>query len=114
MLDFYQQVFTIPGTLAANHVFTCKVPIGTTITHVSFSNSSANAGTLDIGNAADDDCYLDAFTAGVSGTPHNTGRSGFVGGEYPHVAQSEVLVITVTDHASHMANVCVVLSFEAG
>ena len=66
MLRTFQQVYTIDGALAANHVFTFKAPYDMQIVHVSLSNSSANAGTFDLGPSTDADGYKDGATFGVS------------------------------------------------
>jgi hypothetical protein len=115
----FQQTFVIPGALAANHVFTWTLPHNAQLVHASLVNSSANAGTLKIGDSSDDDAYLAAENFGVSGTPVEVSTpAGFDGataaGAYPHIADGTVMKITVTDHASHMANVCVVLTWSEG
>jgi hypothetical protein len=100
--------------LAANHTFNFTVPEDCSLAHVSACNSSANKGTLKIGSTSDDDLYLTATDFGVSGTPAEVGWSGFVGGQSPHLLKGTVVSILVTDHASHMANVYVVLTFQKG
>lgn len=109
-----QQTYTIPGTLAANHIFSFKAHADLTLQHASLVNTSANAGTLKIGSASDDDAHLEATNFGVSSTPAVVGRSGFVGGQFPRIQKGEVVKLTVTDHASHMANVCLVLTLAEG
>lgn len=109
-----QQTYTIPGTLAANHIFSFKAHADLSIQHVSLVNTTANAGTLKIGDASDDDAHLEAKNFGVSSTPAEATRSGFVGGQFPHISKGEVVKLTITDHASHMANVCVVLTLAEG
>ncbi len=110
----YQQVYVVPGTLAANHSFQFAAHSNCTLLHVSLCNTSANAGTLKIGTAADDDAYLTATNFGVSSTPVELSRSGFVGTQYPVIPDGGVVVLTITDHVSHMAGVCVVLTFAEG
>lgn len=110
----YQQVYVVPGTLAANHSFQFAAHGNCTLIHASLSNTSANAGTLKIGTASDDDAYLAATNFGVSSTPAEVGRSGFVGGQYPVIPDGGVVALTITDHASHMAGVCVVLTYAEG
>jgi NADPH-dependent curcumin reductase CurA len=115
----FQQVFTVQGTLAANHTFTFVAPFGMTLTHVSMSNASANAGTLDIGESTDPDGYLDGATFGVSGACTEVGTpAGFTGAlagsQYPHLDDGDVFSITIIDHGSHMAGACVVLTWLAG
>jgi hypothetical protein len=109
-----QQTYTIPGALAANHIFSFKAHADLTIQHVSMVNTSANAGTLKIGTASDDDAHLEATNFGVSSTPTEAVRSHFVGGQYPRISKGEVVKLTITDHASHMANVCVTLTLAEG
>ena len=119
MQRVFQQSWLIPGTLAANHTFTWTLPHNAQLLHVSLVNSSANAGSLKIGNSSDDDAYLAAENFGVSGTPVEVSTpAGFdgatAGGAYPHPLDGIVMSMTVTDHASHMANVCVVLTWSEG
>jgi hypothetical protein len=110
---------TIPGTLAANHVFDIKAPCNCQLIHVSLSNSTANAGTLKIGTSSDDDAHLAAEDFGVSNTPvvvdsFSEFDGAGAGGQYPKIALNEQVKVTVTDHGSHMANVIVVLTFTEG
>ena len=111
--------FQVPGTLAADHIFTFEPPVDIQIVHASLVNTSANAGTLKIGSTSDDDYYLAAENFGVSGTPVVVSTpAGFdgagAGGAFPHIAKDSVVSVLVTDHASHMANVCVVLTWTFG
>ena len=110
----FQQSYYIGGTWAANHGIRFKAHAPLTLTHVSVNNSTANAGKIDVGTSSDDDAYLDNQDFGVSGTPVEYGRSSFVGGEYPHIAKGTVVVMTLTDHVSHMANATVVITFVEG
>ena len=82
--------------------------------HVSAVNTSANAGTLKIGSSSDDDAYLAAKSFGVSSTPEAFDRDDFIDGQYPHIPAGTIVVTTITDHASHMAGVTVVLTFSEG
>ena len=113
-----QPTFTLPivlgPTLAANHTFQFKAPFDMQLVAVSHVNSTANAGTLKIGTAADDDAYLEATSFGVSGTPVEVSRAGFVGGQFPHIPKGTTVVVTVVDHASHMAFADVVLTMTRG
>jgi hypothetical protein len=119
MLRTFQQSWYIPGTLAANHTIIFKAPFDMQLVHVSLVNTSANAGTLKIGDGSDDDCYLAAENFGVSSTPAEVATpAGFDGvtadGQYPHIADGGVVVLTITDHGSHMAAAAVVLTFTEG
>ncbi len=114
MNQVFQQTYVIPGTLAANHNFYATMPFDAQLVHVSLVNTTANAGTLKIGKSSDDDAYLLAENFGVSATPVEVATpAGFDGadaaGQYPHIPDGTILFLTVTDHGSHMANVCVVL-----
>ena len=115
----FQQTINLGPTLAANHTFSFKAPFDMQLVHVSLCNSTANAGTLKIGTAADDDAYLLAENFGVSSTPVEVATpAGFdgvtAGGQYPHITDGTTVLVTITDHASHMANVAVVLTFTEG
>jgi hypothetical protein len=116
---YFPITIQIPGTLAANHVFALELPCDAQLIHASLANSSANAGTLKVGKSGDDDAYLTATSFGVSSDPaivdefdEFTGADA--GGQFPHIAKGTIVLVTVTDHASHMANVCVVLTFTPG
>ena len=115
----YQIAFNITGAQAADHVFTWKVPFACQIIHVSMSNSTANAGTLDLGPAADADGYLNGATFGVSAACTEIAAfADFDGavsnGQFPKVADGTVLHVTIIDHASNMADSCVVITFTEG
>jgi len=119
MNRIFQQTINLGPTLAADHTFTFQAPFDMQLVHVSLCNSTANAGTLKIGSAADDDAYLAAENFGVSGAPAVVDApaefdGATAAGQYPHIAKDSVVVITVTDHASHMANAAVVLTFTEG
>lgn len=115
----FQQTWYIQGTLAANHTISYTMPCAATLVHASLNNTTANAGTLKIGTSADDDAYLLAENFGVSGTPVEVETpAGFdgatAGGQFPHIPANTVVLLTITDHASHMAAVAVVLTFLEG
>ncbi len=115
----FQQVYVIPGTLAANHTFLATMPFDAQLIHVSLVNTTAYAGTLKIGKSSDDDAYLLAENFGVSSTPVEVATyAGFdgadAGSQFPHIPDGTILLLTITDHGSHMANVCVVLTFTEG
>lgn len=114
MIRKFVQTFLIPGTLAANHTFQWKAPSNCTLLHASACNTTANAGTLKVGTTSDDDAYLEAFDFGVSSAPTEADRDDFVGDQFPRISDGTICQITVTDHGSHMANVCVVLTFAEG
>ncbi len=122
-----QRVFSyqinLGPALAANHTFNFKLPFDAQLTYISVGNSSANAGTLKVGSEADDDGYLAATNIGVSGavvevkTPAAfTGAllTGAANGQFPHIAAGSVISFTITDHASHCANVCMLALFTEG
>lgn len=118
-LRIFQQNLNLGPTLAANHTFNFKAPFNCQLVHVSLCNSTANAGTLKIGTTSDDDAYLTATNFGVSGAPVEVAApAGFAGvaagGHWPRFADGDVVSVLITDHASHMANVCVVLTFTEG
>lgn len=119
MQRVFQQTFSIDGALAANFVFTYKAPFDFTIIHVSMSNSTANAGTLDLGNSTDPDGFSDGATFGVSAAcTELNGHAAFDGavsdGQYPRVSDGDVVHVTIKDHGSHMADPCVVITCVEG
>ena len=118
-MNVFQQTLNLGPALAANHTFNFTLPFDAQLIHVSLCNSTANVGTLKIGTTSDDDAYLLAENFGASGTPAIVSTpAGFdgvtAGGQFPHIAKSSVVSILVTDHASHMANVCVILTWTFG
>jgi len=120
-----ENVFTImcyvQGTLAANHTFRWTAPFDCTLLHVSANNSTANAGTLIVGDTDDTDEYLTSSAFGVSDVPAEYDGDDFVDTAgnthtryYPRIADGTVVVVTTTDHGSHMAAAAVVLTFAKG
>lgn len=120
MQPTFQQIFLVQGTLAADHTYTFKAPFGMTLKHVSMSNASANAGTLDIGISTDNDGWKDGATFGVSGACTELELvSDFDGAlmdgkSFPRLADGDVFTIIIKDHASHMGSACVVLTWMPG
>jgi hypothetical protein len=114
-----QPIYALPiflgPTLAANHTVVFTLPWDVSLVRVSHVNSTTNQGKIDIGTTTDDDLYLDDQTIGELDVPvlENT-PADFVGSQYPHIPAGTVVKVTITDHASHMANVCVVLWFAPG
>ena len=116
MQPIFQQTYLVPGTLAADHVFEFVAPCGMTLIHASMSNSSANAGTLDIGEAADADGWKDGAAFGVSNActeldQYTDFDGATAGSQWPHLDDGDVCHVTIKDHASHMANAIVVLTW---
>lgn len=114
MHNVFQQSFYIGGTWAGNHSLVFKAPFDMQLVRVSAVNSSANAGTIKIGTSGDDDAYLAASNFGVTLQPAEFDQDDFIGGQYPHIADDTVVVVTLTDHVSHMANALVLLTYTQG
>jgi len=95
MQRVFQQVFHVPGTLAANITPKFTAPFNYTIIHVSAVASNDSDATLKIGTSADDDIFLAAATIGDSGTPKEFDRDDFIGTQYPRVADGDIFVITL-------------------
>ena len=119
MLNIFTQTFEIAGALAADHTFTFKAGVPMTLVHVSMSNASANAGTLDIGESTDTDGYKDGVAFGVSGACTELTKPAdfdgvLAGSQYPHLDKGDIFTIILKDHASHMTAPCVVLTWQAG
>lgn len=113
----FQQSYQLHGTLAANATITFTAPFPMQLVEVSAGASNDSDATLIIGTSADPDAYLESTTIGDSGTPVVKGRSDFVGGQYPHIPDNTVVVITLDfDGASGTAaqNVTIVLTFTEG
>ena len=115
MQPVYSHTIFLGPTLAANHTAVFTMPFAATLVAVSHVNSTANAGKIDIGTTSDADAYLDDQSVGVSDTPVvESAMSDFVGSQFPHIPKDTVVKVTITDHASHMANVAVVMWFAEG
>ena len=115
---FVHSIF-IPGTLAANHTVTFLAPWDCQLVHVSGVGSGSNAATLKVGTSADDDGYITSGNLGVSGTPLEwdliTDFAGVLAGsQFPHITKGTIVLVTITDHVSHAANVYVALTFTKG
>ena len=115
----FTMTFNIQGTLAANHTFNFKAPFDMQLIAASLSNTTANAGTLKLGTVADDDGYLLAEDFGVSNAAVvKSAPADFDGvlaaSQFPHIAKDTQVLVTITDHASHMAAATVVLFFTPG
>jgi len=115
----FTMTFQVTGTLAANHEFTFKAPFDMQLIHVSMSNTSANAGTLDIGLSTDTDGWKDGATFGVSkACTELAAFSDFDGpvadSQFPTADNGDVIHVIIKDHASHMQDPCVVLTFTEG
>lgn len=115
----FQQVIALGPTLAADHTFNFIAPFNCTLIHISLCNSTANAGTFDCGIAADPDGWMDGKAFGVSGTPLEYDEiSDFDGAvsdsQFPSLTKGSNYEVVVKDHASHMANAYVVLTFVEG
>ena len=114
MQRIFQQSYHVPGALSASIGIRFKVPCNCQLVHVSASQSDTDTAVLDIGPSTDTDGYLDGVNFGVSGTPAEFDRDDFVGDQYPHIAAGTIVVVTITDHASHSNDPTVVLTFTEG
>jgi hypothetical protein len=114
MQRVFQQTIFLGPAMAANHAHVFAAPFDMQLIHVSASNSTTNQGKLDIGTTSDVDAYLDDKTVGELDVPAEFARADFIGTQFPHIADGTLVIVTITDHASHMANVSVVLTFTEG
>lgn len=114
MQNVFQQSFYIGGVWSSNHTLVFKAPFDMQLVRVSAVNTSANAGTIKVGHSSDDDAYLPVASFGSVSEPVEFGRNDFAGGQFPHIPDDTVVVVTLTDHASHMANALVLLTYTQG
>ncbi|HSF80933.1 MAG TPA: hypothetical protein VLA49_06845 [Anaerolineales bacterium] len=117
MQRVYQQSYHIPGTLAANITITFKTPFDCQLVHVSAGGSNANNGILDIGYIGALEAYVANKDIGDSDSPAEVTRTGFVGGQYPHIAAGTLVNIGLDyDGAggTATANFTIVLTFTEG
>ncbi|RPJ37746.1 MAG: hypothetical protein EHM35_06105 [Planctomycetaceae bacterium] len=114
MQRIFTMPFHVPGALSANINIRFKAPCDCQLLHVSAGQSDTDTAVLDIGPSTDTDGYLDGVNFGVSNVALVYGRTDFVGDQYPHIAAGTIVVITITDHASHSNDPTVVLTFAEG
>jgi len=109
--------FHVPGTMAANLTIKFKTPEDMTLEHVSSVVTTNGSSTIKIGNSDNDDAYVEEIACGVSGTPAEITRTGFVGDQYPHISKGTIVIVTIDyDGAAGTAgaNLTVVLTFKEG
>jgi hypothetical protein len=95
MQRVFQQSYHVPGTLSANIVPCFTAPFNMQLVHVSAVASNASTATIIIGTTSNDDAYLTASDVGDSNVPAEFDRDDFVGDQYPHIADGDVVLITV-------------------
>jgi len=79
--------------------------------------SNANDATLMIGKSTDTDAYMAATAVGDSDVPAEWDRDNFVGSQFPHIADGEIVVLTIDyDGSSGTAaqNLQIALTFTKG
>jgi hypothetical protein len=108
--------FHIIGTLAANPNIRFVLPFDAQLEHVSSVVSGAHPGGLTIGSSADTDLYVELIHTGISNTPAEIIRTGFVGTQYPHIAKGTIIVVIVDfdDDGTACADLTIVLTFSEG
>ena len=107
----------VPGTLAANIVVKFSAPFDLTLEQVQAVTSNASSAQIKVGTSADDAAYLAFKDTGDSGVPGEWSRADFAGGQYPHVSDGVIVVVTVDfDGASGTAaqNLTALLTFSEG
>lgn len=113
----FQQSYHVPGTLSADIAICFTAPMNCQLVHVSAVGSNANNGLLILGTTSDDDAYLASASIGDSNVPVEFARTDFVGDQYPHIADGDVVLATL-DHdgaggtATH--DLTLVLTFTEG
>ena len=95
MQNMFQVPFHVPGTLGANLAITWTAPCDCTLVHVSAVGSNANNGLLKIGNASDDDAYLESASIGDSHTPEEFDREDFVNDQHPHITDGTIVKVAL-------------------
>ena len=120
MNRIFQQTWHIPGTLAADVAIQFTAPCNLTLLHASLVSGNSAAAGVKVGTSADDDKFLALCSSGVSGTPVEKERPDFAGGQYPRIADGEVVAIAVDyDYngggaGSSSADLTIVLTFAEG
>ena len=117
--NHFTHIIHVLGTLAANVVPCFTVPADCQLEHVSFVGSNASDANVKIGNTSDDDAYLTAAVGlvGDSNVPAEYSRANFVGGEFPHIADGTVMLITMDfdgTAGTAVQNMTLVLTFSEG
>jgi hypothetical protein len=114
----FTMVFNYHGVLAANPVGYFKLDKPATLTHVSFSCSTATAATIDLGDSGDPNGIIDDGAIGQSNAPAEFGPAEFNGAlcdavnPYHFPSDDRICTFTIT-HAS-AGDVCLVLTFYEG
>jgi len=117
MFNVFTLNYYIPGTLAANHVLEWVAPFDCQLIHAQAHQSDYGISTLMICNSTDTDAYMAATAIGDSDVPTEWDRDNFVGTQFPHIADGEILVLTLdydgsAGTAAQNAQIC--LTFTQG
>ena len=116
-MDIFTIAYYIPGTLAANHVLEFVAPFDCQLIHAQAHQSNDGSATLMIGKSTDTDAYLLAAAIGDSDVPAEWDRDNFVGTQFPHIADGEIVVLTLDyDGSAGTAaqNAQILLTFAVG
>lgn len=95
MFNVFTIPFYIPGTLTANHVLEFAMPFDCQLIHAQAHGSNANDATLAIGYSGATTAYMTAKAIGDADVPAEWERDDFVGGQFPHIADGTVVVLTL-------------------
>jgi hypothetical protein len=108
--------FHIPGTLGADPNIRFVLPFDAQLERVSSVCSGAHPAGVYIGNSADTDAYVVEIASGVSNTPLEIVRTGFVGEQFPHITKGTIITVIADydDDGTACANLTIVLTFSEG
>lgn len=117
MYNVFTFSYYIPGTLAGDHVLEFTAPFDCQLIHAQAHGSNNGDATLMIGKSTDTDAYMTAAAIGDSDVPAEWDRDDFVGDQFPHIVDGEIVVLTLDyDGAggTAVANAQILLTFSQG
>jgi len=108
--------FHVTGTLGADPNIRFVLPFDAQLEHVSSVVSGAHPAGLAIGTSVTADLYVTLIHSGISNTPAEIIRTGFVGTQYPHIAKGTIILVAAdyNDDGTACADFTIVLTFSEG
>lgn len=108
--------FHITGTLAADPNIRFVLPFDAQLEHVSSVVSGAHPAGLIVGKSTDTDAYVTLIHSGISNTPAEIIRTGFVDTQYPHIAKGTIITVIADydDDGTACADFTIILTFSEG
>ena len=106
--------FSLMGTLTADQTWDFILPFPAQLIHVSALAETNNC-TIKVGTSSDDDAYVDATDGAITaGTVTEVDRGGFIGDQFPHIAEGTQIRVTFDHTGSNPTDFNAVLTFTEG